>query len=242
MDGVSANAFGRTDGPLERFPCSSRVIGLVSLAALVVAIVVVAAYGLSLARAAVLAGAVLLGLGVWLTMVRPAVHLYGDHLLVRNALTDISVPWHLVESVEVRQVLVIRTEERMVHGLAVGRSARKQMRAARHGRDAGSIGDGGRGLSTFLGRVPTSGSSSDSPRTPDDPAGKDPAPAFGGEDVRYIDYADAVVHRIDNMADAHRRESKRLTSIDRRWRRWEVIVVAAVAVAFGVLVAAAIVF
>ncbi len=232
---MSANASRGTDGPLERFPCSSRVIGLISVVALAVAIVIVLTYGPSLARAAVLAGAVLLALGIWLTMVRPAVHLYRDHLLVRNALTDISIPWHLVEAVEVRQVLVIRTEERMVHGLAVGRSARKQMHAARRGQGAGSV--GGSGLSTFFGRVPTSGPSRDSQRTPTDPGGRGPAPVFGGsEDVRYIDYADAVVHRIDNMADAHRRESKGLTSVDRRWRRWEALAVAAVAVAFAVLV------
>jgi hypothetical protein len=236
---VSTNASGATDGPLEQFPCSSRAIGLISVVALAVAIVVVLTYGPSLARAAVLAGAVLFALGIWLTMVRPAVHLYRDHLLVRNALTDISIPWHLVEAVEVRQVLVIRTEERMVHGLAVGRSARKQMHAARRGPGAGSI--GGSGLSTFFGRVPTSGSSSDSQRTSADPGGKGPAPVFGGQDVRYIDYADAVVHRIDNMADAHRRESKGLTSVDRRWRRWEALAVAAVAVAFAVLVVLAIV-
>jgi hypothetical protein len=237
MGGVSADASTHPDGPLERFPCSSRVIGLISVVALAVAVVVVLTSGLSVTRAAVLAGAVLLALGVWLTMVRPAVHLYRDHLLVRNALTDISIPWHLVEAVEVRQVLVIRTDERTVHGLAVGRSARKQIRAARDGRGAGSV--GGSGLSTFIGRVPTSGSSTDSQRTPTDPGDKGPAPLFGGEDVRYIDYADAVAHRIDNMMDAHRRESKGLTSVDRRWRRWEALAVAAVAVAFVVLVVAA---
>jgi hypothetical protein len=244
MGDVSTNASGQTDGPLERFPCASRVMGLVSLVALAVAIGVVMTDGLSLGRAAALAGVVLLALAVWLTMVRPAVHLYRDHLMVRNALTDTSVPWHLVESVEVRQVLVIRTEERLVHGLAVGRSARKQMRSARQDRKAGSagIGGGSPGGTMFFGRIPFFGrSSSGSQWTPTDPAGKGPAPVFGGEGVRYVDYADAVVHRIDNMADAHRRESERLTSVDRRWRRWEALAVVAVAVAFVVLVVSAIV-
>jgi hypothetical protein len=222
MGGVSADASTHPDGPLERFPCSSRVLGLVSLGGMAVAVVLVLTSGLSLVQTAVLAGVALFALGVWLTMVRPAVHLYRDHLLVRNALTDISVPWHLVESVEVRQVLVIRTEERMVHGLAVGRSARKQLRAGLHDRAAGSASGDSRPMST-------------------DPAGIGPAPVLGGKDVRYIDYADVVVHRIDNMADAHRRESERLTSVERRWRRAEAIAVAVVGVAFVGLVVAAVV-
>ncbi|HYJ68120.1 MAG TPA: hypothetical protein VEX15_10720 [Nocardioidaceae bacterium] len=239
---MSANASGRPDGPLERFPCASRVMGLISLVALAVAVLVVLSHGLSLGRGAALAGVVLLALGAWLTMVRPAVHLYRDHLLVRNAVTDIAVPWHLIESVEVRQVLVIRTQERTVHGLAVGRSARKQLRSARRDQRAGGAADSGISVSTFIGRVPFfGGSSSGSQRTSSDPTGKGPAPVFGGEGVRYIDYADAVVHRIDNMADAHRRESERLTSVDQRWRRWEIAAVATVAAAFVVLIASAIV-
>lgn len=121
------------EGGSERFPCSSRVFGLVTLAGLAVVFVLVILDGVSLGHLAVLAAIVLLGLGTWLTMVRPSLQTHDDHVLVRNALTDTKVPWHLVESVEVRQVLVIRTDDRAVHGLAVGRTARQQLRQGRSG-------------------------------------------------------------------------------------------------------------
>src|SRR5919106_2437 len=119
--------------PLERFPCTSRTAGVITLAALAVAVVLVLVDGVGLAHWAVVAALVLFGLGVWLTMVRPTVHVHEDHVLVRNALTDTAVPWHLVEGVEVRQVLVIRTDSQTVHGIAVGRTARQQLRKRTQG-------------------------------------------------------------------------------------------------------------
>lgn len=124
--------------PSERFPCSSRVFGLITLAGLVVVFALVIADGRSVGHAAVLAGIVLIGLGTWLTMVRPALHAHDDHILVRNALTDTKVPWHLVESVDVGQVLIIRTDDRVVQGLAVGRTVRQQLRPSRRGGGTGS--------------------------------------------------------------------------------------------------------
>lgn len=121
------------DRPSERFPCSSQTFGLVTLAGLAVVFVLVLFDGRSLGHWTVVAAVVLIGLGTWLTMVRPAVHTHDDHVLVRNALTDTKVPWHLVESVDVRQVLVIRTADRVVHGIAIGLSARQQMRQNRQG-------------------------------------------------------------------------------------------------------------
>jgi hypothetical protein len=97
------------------------------MAALAAAIVFVIVDGVDLAHWAVVAALVLLGLGAWLTMVRPAVLAHDDHVLVRNALSDTAVPWHLVQSVEARQVLVIRTGDKTVHGLAVGRTTRQQL-------------------------------------------------------------------------------------------------------------------
>jgi hypothetical protein len=125
------------DAATERFPCSSRIFGMVVLTALAVASVLVLMDGTSVVHWTVLAGIVLVGLGAWLTMVRPAVHAHDDHVLVRNALTDTKVPWHLIESVRVRQVLVIQTGDRAVHGLAAGRSARQQMRQERPGGRSG---------------------------------------------------------------------------------------------------------
>lgn len=191
------------DQSSERFPCSSRIFGLVTLVGLAVAFVLVTVDGLSVGHLAVLAAIVLIGLGSWLTMVRPFVHTYDDHILVRNALTDTLVPWHLVESVEVRQVLVIRTDDRAVHGLAVGRTARQQMREGRAG------GRSGQGVKA--------------------------APAFGGDSVARIDYADFVAKRLDHLAAANRVRSQRLERLEKRWRPAEAIAVLGAAVAFAVL-------
>jgi hypothetical protein len=204
-----------TSRPLERFPCSSRVLGLVTLAAMAVVVVLVLLDGSSLTHVAIIAGIVLFGIGVWLTMVRPAVDLHKDHVLVRNALTDIAVPWHLVKSVEVRQVLVIRTDERAVHGIAVGRSARQQLRRGRGGPGPGPLAAAGRDA---LGQQDT----------------------FRDQHGLRIDYADAVALRIENLAPANRRQSERLTTVDKRWRLAELLVVIGVAITFGLLLTLAI--
>lgn len=202
--------------PVERFPSSSRVFGLVTLAALAVVVVVVLVDDFGLTRVAIVAGVVLFGVGVWLTMVRPAVDLHKDHVLVRNALTDFMVPWHLIESVDVRQVLVIRTGERVVRGTAVGRSARQQLRRSRSGDGAGPVAAAG-GAATTHG-----------------------APVFGGQGVVRVDYADVVAQRIDALVPAYRRDSERLSAVTKRWRRLEVAAVVGVTVAFGLLLTLAI--
>lgn len=42
-------------------------------------------------------------LGIYVTFLRPSVVAAGDHLRLRNKLSDIELPWHLVDDVEVRQ-------------------------------------------------------------------------------------------------------------------------------------------
>lgn len=201
------------DRLLERFPCSSRVTGWIVLVGLAVAGALVLYDGFNLAHAAALAALLLFGLGVWLTMVRPMVVLHRDHVLLRNALTDIAVPWDRVESVEVRQVLVIWTEEGRVTSLVAGRSPRRQLLHRRGGAGPGLAGAGGEAVSAYR------------------------SPAFGGkQDVR-VDYADAVARRIDDRATTHRQTAGDPSGIHTRWRRVESLAVIGVAVAFGVLLA-----
>ena len=137
--GDSGSARASDSQPSERFPCSSRVFGLISLGGLAIVAGLILWDGYSLGHWTVFAAVVVIGLATWLTMVRPTLHTHDDHVLVRNALTDTKVPWHLVESVEVRQVLVIRTGGGPVHGLAVGRTARQQLRQNRSGDSGGSM-------------------------------------------------------------------------------------------------------
>jgi lysylphosphatidylglycerol synthetase-like protein (DUF2156 family) len=222
MAAVTENPPGGDDRPLERFPSSSRVVGIVTLVALVVVVVLVLFDGVDLTHWAVVAAVVLFGLGVWLTMVRPTVHVHEDHVLVRNALTDTAVPWHLVEGVEVRQVLVIRAGAETVHGIAVGRSARQQLRKRSPGTRPSPLSGG---LST---PDPEGGVTGESSR---DPAGRGV----------HGDYADLVAQRLGNLAEKHRRRPTELDAPDKQWRWPEVIAVAGVAITFALLVLLAVV-
>jgi hypothetical protein len=120
---------------LERFvPSGLRVLGVVGLAAVGVwlgLMLIGGDLGSSLDMMAVLVAVALL---CWVALVRPAVHAYEDHLLLRNLLTDIEVPWHLVESVRVSQTLRVEAGDRVWHGVAISRSVRTELRAQRSAR------------------------------------------------------------------------------------------------------------
>ena len=123
---------------LERFaPSGLRVLGVAGLAALGVWIGLILVAGDLRESLDVLA--VLLGVALfcWVALVRPAVHAYEDHLLLRNLLRDIEVPWHLVESVRVSQTLRVEADDRVWHGVAISRSARTELRAQRAARQPG---------------------------------------------------------------------------------------------------------
>ncbi len=85
----------------------------------------------------VLAVPVALALFCWVALVRPTVHAYDDHLLLRNLLRDIEVPWHLIDSVRVSQTLRVEADDRVWHGVAISRSARTELRAQRSARQPG---------------------------------------------------------------------------------------------------------
>lgn len=123
---------------LERFsPSGLRVLGVAGLVAVGLWIGLMLAggdIGESLDVLAVLAAVALFS---WVALVRPAVHAYEDHLLLRNLLRDIEVPWHLVGSVRVSQTLRVEADDRVWHGVAISRSARTELRAQRSARQPG---------------------------------------------------------------------------------------------------------
>ena len=75
-------------------------------------------------------GVVLFGAVIVAVYLRPALLLREDHLLVRNALSSVTIPWAAIESVRVRHVMEVDVGERVVRALAFGRTARQQRRHA----------------------------------------------------------------------------------------------------------------
>ena len=117
---------------LERFaPSGLRWLGLVALAAVAVAIGLVVAQGDVSRSLDVLVGLAATGLACWVALVRPAVQARDDHLLLRNLLIDVEVPWHLIDSVRVATTLRISAQDRTWHGVAISRSTRSALRAQR---------------------------------------------------------------------------------------------------------------
>lgn len=110
------------------------VVGLAALGVWIGLLLVGGDIGDSLDVLAVLVAAALF---CWVVFVRPAVHAYEDHLLLRNLLRDIEVPWHLVDSVRVSQTLRVEADDRVWHGVAISRSARTELRAQRSARQPG---------------------------------------------------------------------------------------------------------
>lgn len=118
---------------LERFPpTSGRWLGVATLALLAVVAGFVLADGQITARLGLLVGLAAVALVSWVVLVRPTVHAREDHLLLRNLVRDTEVPWHLVEHVRASQTLRVTVGDRVHHGVAVGRSARADVRAQRN--------------------------------------------------------------------------------------------------------------
>ena len=134
---------------------SSRVMGaLTVLVALVVA-------GVSLvegdggSRFPVAAAAVLVAALAWASMLRPALTLVGDELVLRNMLETVTVPLAAISTIDVRQVLVVRAGPRKITSSAIGRSRREinkdsggGPRLAR-GRKTAAAGGSGHGAASY---------------------------------------------------------------------------------------------
>ena len=114
---------------VERFsPTVGRWMGVFGVSGLLLAALLTVWLGQS--AAAVVACVVLLwgALVVHIALVRPTVHAYDDHLLLRNMLRDVEVPWHLIDDVAVRQTTQVYVGAQVHHGIAIGRSVRQMVK------------------------------------------------------------------------------------------------------------------
>lgn len=133
-----------TQPQVERFrPTSGRLLGVVGL--LLVAVVLgsglVGGYPVWVLGATALAGVL-----VWTALLRPAVRLDGDDLVLRTMFGTTFLPLAAIEEVVVSQVLAVRAGERRYVSPAVGHPLRKVVRGTQLGGVGGGVGDHGRSM------------------------------------------------------------------------------------------------
>ena len=156
---------------------------------------------------------------LWVALVRPSLHAYEDHLLLRNMVRDVRVPWHLVDRVVIRQTTRIGTSDRVYQGIAVGRSARKLLKddARRHGGVASS--SGGRGpWDSMISR-----------------------PSMRDVSETDVDYSEYVEERLDQFRAEQSEVSRRRSSVSSSWAAdaWVPLIGASVVLTVSIIVAAA---
>ena len=111
---------------VERFhPTSGRVTGWLTVLLAAAVVVGGAAYRDDGFPMWVSGGALLVGVLAWAAMLRPALWVTDDHLVMRNLAETVHIRLAAVEELAVRQVLAVRAADRRWVSTVVGRSWRK---------------------------------------------------------------------------------------------------------------------
>lgn len=114
------------DDEIRFRPTSGQIMGsLAVLAALAVVAITVA--DPDTVPVPVAAGAVLLGVLGWASMLWPRLSVTADDLVLRGVVETVHVPLAAIEELAVRQVLAVRAGDRRFVSTAVGKSWRKAM-------------------------------------------------------------------------------------------------------------------
>jgi len=119
------------DEDVEYFkPTSGRLMG--SLGAIVALAVIagVAADGLHGSDVAPILGAVFCGVLIWSAMLRPRVGLTQSALVMRNMLSEATIPLAAIDRLGLRTVLAVRAGDRRFVSAAIGRTLRSMRREA----------------------------------------------------------------------------------------------------------------
>jgi hypothetical protein len=129
------------DVVVERFHATSgRVSGWLTVALAVVVVLAGLAYRDDGFPLWVTAAGVLVGVAAWAAMLRPALWVTDEHLVMRNLAETVHIRLAAVEEMAVRQVLAVRAADRRFVSTVVGRTWRKTLQS-RHrpgGLDAGA--------------------------------------------------------------------------------------------------------
>ena len=128
------------DTVVERFHATSgRVTGWLAVALAAVVVLAGLAYRDEGFPAWVTGAALLGGVVAWAAMLRPALWVTDEHLVMRNLAETVHIRLVAVEELAVRQVLAVRAGDRRYVSTVVGRSWRKAITSRR----AGGVGEEG---------------------------------------------------------------------------------------------------
>ena len=120
--------------PVHAFrPTGGTVMGTAGLSAVAVVIVAALVTEPSVTGVRVALGAALVGVLVWMVLLRPRVTAYADTLVLHNMASDTFLPLAGIESVAVRLTLHVWVDDRRHTCSGIGRSTRSMMKAERHG-------------------------------------------------------------------------------------------------------------
>lgn len=127
------------DTVVERFHATSgRVTGWLAIALAAVVVLAGLAYRDEGFPAWVTGAALLGGVVAWAAMLRPALWVTGEHLVMRNLAETVHIRLAAVEEMAVRQVLAVRAADRRWVSTVVGRSWRRSITSRR---EPGAPGD-----------------------------------------------------------------------------------------------------
>ena len=117
---------------VERFHATSgRLSGWLTVVLAAVVVVAGLAYRDEGFPGWLTAAGLLLGVAAWAAMLRPALWVTGEHLVMRNLAETVHIRLAAVEEMAVRQVLAVRAADRRWVSTVVGRSWRKTVTTRR---------------------------------------------------------------------------------------------------------------
>lgn len=124
---------------VERFqPTSGRFTGWLTVGLSAALVIAGGAYLDDGFPAWVAAAGLLVGVLAWAAMLRPALWVTEEHLVMRNLADTVHIRLAAIEEMAVRQVLAVRAADRRFVSTVVGRSWRRAMLSRRtHGADEG---------------------------------------------------------------------------------------------------------
>lgn len=117
------------DEQVERFTVwSSNIVGVIGL----VAVAVIVLLGVTGAggdyHPAVYAVCGLIGVVIWVVIIRPEVAIAGDRLVLRNPLNKVGIPLAAIEQIAVRRWVAVRVGDRTLTNAGISRSRRQGAR------------------------------------------------------------------------------------------------------------------